>query len=443
MATSKTAAPARRRRRYGIFTRIKRTFKRIFSEMFPPNPGPLPATLLFNLGIILVFGMLMLFSASYTTGYLRKGDSYYYIKDQLFFVGVGLAVMLVASRIDYHWVRRWTHIGYPFSLILLGVVLTCEPINGCRRWLHWNVGLLKRLPSIQVSEIVKFEMILLTAHCICKYRSKRRPLQQIGYGIFMPLIPLLPVLFLLYKEPHLSGMVIMCAIVGTIMLLGGSGGVWLWLFGLAGIALVVTAYRLLPEFFTQLTSYVADRLDGWTSDVAQMTDQTRNSLYAIGSGGTFGVGLGNSLEKQLWLPECVNDFIFSVICEELGFVGALVVVVLFVVFIGQCLYISLEAADLYGRLVGLGITAQIGWQVFFNIGVVTNTLPNTGISLPFFSSGGTSLLMLLGEMGVLLSIARAGTKAKLEAAAQAAAAQNEPPPANAPAPGTPVRRAPV
>ena len=155
-----------------------------------------------------------------------------------------------------------------------------------------------------------------------------------------------------------------------------------------------------------------------------MTDQTLHSLYAIGSGGLSGLGLGNSLEKQIWLPECVNDFIFSVVCEELGFIGACVVIVLFVLLIAQCLYYSFEAPDYYGTLLGLGITAQIGWQVFFNIGVVTNTLPNTGISLPFFSSGGTSLLMLLGEMGVMLSIARRGARAKqIRAEAEAAAQQ--------------------
>lgn len=390
------------------------------------DPGPMPNTLLLNLGIILVFGLIMLFSASYTTGYLRMGDSYYYIKDQLFFVIVGVAAMLGVSFVDYHFLRRFTNVGYLLSILLLGLVLTCEPINGCRRWLHWESGPLKFIPSIQVSEFVKFEMILLTAQIICKYRHKRKPLERIGYGVFMPLAPLIPILFLLYMEPHLSGMIIMCTIVGSIMLLGGSGGPWLWAFGLGGVGIIWVAYAFLSDLFTSLISYVGDRLDGWTNDITQMTDQTLHSLYAIGSGGLSGLGLGNSLEKQIWLPECVNDFIFSVVCEELGFIGACVVIVLFVLLIAQCLYYSFEAPDYYGTLLGLGITAQIGWQVFFNIGVVTNTLPNTGISLPFFSSGGTSLLMLLGEMGVMLSIARRGTRAKqLEAEAKAAAQQAE------------------
>lgn len=407
MATSRTARPRRRRVRYGLFTK---------------DPGPLPKTLLFNLGIILVFGLIMLFSASYTTAYLKFGDSYYYIREQLVYAVAGIGVLWAASRVDYHWLRQWTNIGYVFCLILLALVLTCEPINGCRRWLHWNTGALKYLPSIQVSEIVKFEMVLMTANILCIYRSKRRTLK---YGILLPLLSLIPVVPLMLKEPHLSGTVIICAIVGTIMVLGGSGGAWIPILGGGAAAVVVIGFGFMSDVFTKLISYVGDRLEGWSWDLDKMPWQTKQSLYAIGSGGTFGVGLGNSMEKQLWLPECINDFIFSVICEELGFVGALAVIVLFVVLVGQCFYVAFEAADLYGSLIALGVTAQIGWQVFFNIGVVTNALPNTGISLPFFSSGGTSLLMLLGEMGVLCSVARAGAKAKAEAAAAAEAAAEE------------------
>ena len=145
-----------------------------------------------------------------------------------------------------------------------------------------------------------------------------------------------------------------------------------------------------------------------------MKDQTLQSLYAIGSGGLTGRGLGNSVEKQLWLPESNNDFIFSVVCEELGFIGAVIIIILFVVFIVQGLMIAYRAENLYCTMVGIGIMAQIAWQVFCNIAVVTNTLPNTGISLPFFSSGGTSLILLLAEMGVMVNIGRNGERARLE-----------------------------
>ena len=160
--------------------------------------------------------------------------------------------------------------------------------------------------------------------------------------------------------------------------------------------------------------YLQSRLDGWTHDLSKMTDQTLQSLYAIGSGGVTGLGLGNSIEKQLWLPESTNDFIFSVVCEELGFVGAVIVILLFVLFLVQGLWLAFHAENRYCTLVGIGIMAQIAWQVFCNIAVVTNTLPNTGISLPFFSSGGTSLILLLAEMGVMINIGRGGERARLE-----------------------------
>ena len=164
-------------------------------------------------------------------------------------------------------------------------------------------------------------------------------------------------------------------------------------------------------FFLVQKGYVEERLAGWLdpfSDILNSTMQTAQSLYTIASGGLFGVGIGNSMQKNLWLPEAQNDFIFAVLCEELGFVGACLCIGLFVAFIIQCAWVSMHAPDRYGALLGIGITAQIAWQVFLNIAVVTNTIPNTGISLPFFSSGGTSLTMLLAQMGVLFSICRAG-----------------------------------
>ena len=207
----------------------------------------------------------------------------------------------------------------------------------------------------------------------------------------------------------MSGILLTTAIVGTILLLGGSGGIITW--GCAGAALF-----LLETLLKHVDSidYLQSRLDGWTQDLDRMTSQTKQSLYAIGSGGATGLGLGNSIEKQLWLPESTNDFIFSVVCEELGFVGAVIVIVLFVLFLVQGFWIAFHAENRFCTLVGIGIMAQIAWQVFCNIAVVTNTLPNTGISLPFFSSGGTSLILLLAEMGVMVNIGRNGERARLE-----------------------------
>ena len=223
------------------------------------------------------------------------------------------------------------------------------------------------------------------------------------------LLVLVLVVALLIMEPHMSGIVLTVAVVGTILLLSGSGGVLTW----AG---AITAGTLLETLLSHVDSipYLQKRLDGWTQDLSQMTDQTVQSLYAIGSGGLKGLGLGNSVEKQLWLPESTNDFIFSVVCEELGFIGAVLIIVLFVLFIVQGLLIAYKAENLYCTMVGIGIMAQIAWQVFCNIAVVTNTLPNTGISLPFFSSGGTSLILLLAEMGVMVNIGRNGERARQE-----------------------------
>ena len=397
------------------------TIRRKKSESFAilSSPGPWPQVLinwLATLAVIIVFGLIMLFSASYTTGYLRMGDSFYYIKSQVFCLGLGLAVMLLFSRIDHRFLRRMVGPGYVVCIVMLIAVLFSAPLNGCRRWLR--IGF-----TIQVSEIAKFEMILLTAHIAAKAprlekldpsRSGQVPVgpwlqQRLVRELLLPLLPLLPVILLLVMEPHMSGIVLTTAMVGTILLLGGNGGVITWVGGAAGIFLLETILQHIDSI-----PYLQSRLDGWTQDLTKMTDQTLQSLYAIGSGGVTGLGLGNSIEKQLWLPESTNDFIFSVVCEELGFAGAVLVIVLFVIFLVQGFWLAFHAENRFCTLVGIGIMAQIAWQVFCNIAVVTNTLPNTGISLPFFSSGGTSLILLLAEMGVMVNIGRNGERTRQE-----------------------------
>ena len=384
------------------------------------DPGPWSPILLYwlaTLGIIIVFGLVMLFSASYTTGYLRFGDSLHYIKSQVLCLGLGLVAMFLFSYVDHRLLRRLVWPGYFLVLALLVLVLFSTPLNGCKRWLR-VAGM-----TVQVSEIAKFEMILLTAHIAAKAlrlekldpsRSGRVPMgpwlqQRLVRELLLPLLPLLPVILLLVMEPHMSGIVLTTAMVGTILLLGGNGGVITWVGGAAGIFLLETILQHIDSI-----PYLQSRLDGWTQDLTKMTDQTLQSLYAIGSGGVTGLGLGNSIEKQLWLPESTNHFIFSVVCEELGFAGAVLVIVLFVVFLVQGFWLAFHAENRFCTLVGIGIMAQIAWQVFCNIAVVTNTLPNTGISLPFFSSGGTSLILLLAEMGVMVNIGRNGERIRQE-----------------------------
>ena len=384
------------------------------------DPGPWSPILLYwlaTLGIIIVFGLVMLFSASYTTGYLRFGDSLHYIKSQVLCLGLGLVAMFLFSYVDHRLLRRLVWPGYFLVLALLVLVLFSTPLNGCKRWLR-VAGM-----TVQVSEIAKFEMILLTAHIAAKSprlekldpgRSGQAPVgpwlqQRLVRELLLPLLPLLPVILLLVMEPHMSGIVLTTAMVGTILLLGGNGGVITWVGGAAGIFLLETILQHIDSI-----PYLQSRLDGWTQDLTKMTDQTLQSLYAIGSGGVTGLGLGNSIEKQLWLPESTNDFIFSVVCEELGFAGAVLVIVLFVIFLVQGFWLAFHAENRFCTLVGIGIMAQIAWQVFCNIAVVTNTLPNTGISLPFFSSGGTSLILLLAEMGVMVNIGRNGERTRQE-----------------------------
>ena len=398
-------------------------------RLLQKDPGPwsrLMIDWLATLAVIMVFGLVMLFSASYTTGYLRMGDSFHYIKQQALCMLIGLGCMFVMSYVDHRVLRKLVGVGYIVVLVMLAVTLTMAPLNGCRRWIRFG-GF-----TLQSSEVAKLEMILLSSHLaakapqIEKYDPARRaavPLHtwfhvRVWKQLVLPVLPLVPVILLLALEPHMSGIVLTVAVVGTILLLSGSGGVLTWIG--AG-----TAGFLLETLLSHVDSipYLQDRLDGWTQDLSKMTDQTVQSLYAIGSGGLKGLGLGNSVEKQLWLPESTNDFIFSVVCEELGFIGAVLIIVLFVLFIVQGLWIAYRAENLYCTMVGIGIMAQIAWQVFCNIAVVTNTLPNTGISLPFFSSGGTSLILLLAEMGIMVNIGRNGERAARQR--EAARAQRE------------------
>lgn len=363
--------------------------------------GPVSWGFVGTLAVTLAYGLIMLFSASYSSGYTKYGDIYHFIKPQAIVAVFGFAVMLFLSRINYRALRYLNDTFYFVTLVLLVVALFMpSDSNGCYRWVYFPGGM-----SLQPSEMAKFAIILGTADAMDKHKEQiKNPL----YGIILPALPLVPVLILLRLEPHNSAMLLMCAIFATMVLCAGGGGWWLFIAGgVAGVGGLA--------FFNYLSSsggYAAERLGGvWgltPTDTTNMQWQTRQSVYAICTGELFGVGIGNSVQKHQWLPYAENDFIFSVVCEELGFVGALALILLFAAIIVQGILIALNAPDFFGTMLGIGITAQVAWQVFCHIGVATALLPNTGISLPFFSSGGTSLLLLLSEMGVMLSISRAG-----------------------------------
>ena len=347
--------------------------------------------------LLLSLGLLMLFSAGYAVALYRRGDAYTYIRPQLLFAALGLAAMYAASLIDYH---IWHKLAWPImglSLLLLVIVLFMPEYNGCKRWI-----VLPGLGTLQPSEIAKFAVVLVFSHIISLNHDR---MQGFAAGVlpFGILLGLVAVLMLL--EPHLSGTLLILSIGAVLMFVGGTGLRWFALAGGLGVGAVFAAVLALP----QLVPYAADRLSSWRDPFADPLGeghQTIQSLYAIASGGVAGLGLGNSRQKYLYVPEPQNDFIFSILCEELGFVGAALIIFLFLLLLLRGITLAVRARDKFGALLVVGFVVQVVLQAILNIAVVTNTIPNTGISLPFFSSGGTSLLMLLGEMGIVLSVSR-------------------------------------
>ena len=346
---------------------------------------------------LLCYGLLMLFSAGYAVALYRRGDAYTYIRPQLLFAVLGLMAMYAASLIDYH---IWHKLAWPVlgvSLALLVVVLFMPEYNGCKRWI-----VLPGLGTLQPSEIAKFAVVVAFAHIISLNHDRMRTFSA-GVLPFALILGAVAVLMLL--EPHLSGTVLILAIGAVLMFVGGTGLQWFALAGGLGVGAIAAAVLALP----QLVPYAAGRLVSWQDPFADPLGeghQTIQSLYAIASGGMAGLGLGNSRQKYLYVPEPQNDFIFSILCEELGFAGAALAVGLFLLLLLRGVSIAVRARDKFGALLVVGFVVQVVLQAVLNIAVVTNTIPNTGISLPFFSSGGTSLLMLLGEMGVVLSVSR-------------------------------------
>ena len=330
------------------------------------------------------FGLVMLGSASSAVALYRRNDAFAYLRPQLLYAALGIGAMWAASRVDYHIYHKlaWPLLG--LSMVLLTAVLFMPEYNGCKRWL-----VLPGLGTLQPSEIAKFAVVLVFAHII-SLNHDRMGSFAVGVLPFALVLGVVAVLMLL--EPHLSGTVLILCI----------GAV---LAGVGGAAAIGAAIAIMPD----LVPYAASRLSSWLDPFADPLGdghQTIQSLYAIGSGGAAGLGLGSSRQKHLFVPEPQNDFIFSILCEELGFVGACGVILLFALLLWRGVTLAAHAPDRFGALLVVGFVVQVALQAVLNMAVVTNTIPNTGISLPFFSSGGTSLMMLLGEMGIVLSVSR-------------------------------------
>ncbi len=367
--------------------------------------GPIDYPFLLIVMILLVMGIIMMFSAGYAWAIAEGGTGTDYVRSQIFMAAIGLVGMFFASFFDYHWLRK-PLIAYGFFVFCVILLLLClggpfaDPHNNSYRWV--KIG---PLPAFQPSELMKLAIILLFAYIISVNYSK---MKYFKFGIipFMAVLGIVAVLMM--QQPHLSGTIIICAIGLIMMFVGGSKFTHLLgvaIVGVAGLAVVVF-YLAETKGFSYFEKRIISWLDPFNEEAFNDTWQTRNSLIAIGSGGIYGLGLGNSRQKFLYLPEAKNDFVFAVVCEELGLVGAIMVIILFLLLVFRGMHIASKAPDKYGMMIALGLTVQIGLQALLNIAVVTNTIPNTGVSLPFFSYGGTALIMQLVQMGIVLNISR-------------------------------------
>ncbi len=359
---------------------------------------PLDFTLLITVFILLGLGIITVLSASSPTALAESGgkSSYGYLYKQGISAIIGIAVMIFTSKIDYHvWQKQYKVIYWVCLALLLSVSFIGVSSGGAKRWI--NLG----FTTFQPSEIAKVGVIIFYAAWLTKNKDK---LRNFKVGFLLPFIMIIPmVAIILGLQTHFSATLVILMLVSILMVMAGSRishflvvGVPVAIAGIIGIFAFGEDFRL-----ERLITF----LDPW-KDVAGKGWQIIQSLYAIGSGGLFGVGLGNSKQKYLYIPEPHNDFIFSVLAEELGFIGCAFVIILFAIFVWRGIVISMKSPDMFGSLLAIGITSMIGIQVLINIAVVTSSMPVTGMALPFFSYGGTALIIILASVGILLNISR-------------------------------------
>ena len=391
--------------------------------------GPLDLPYLALVLLLTAIGLIMLLSASYASAYYNLegdvntgGNPYFYFLGQLKFAVAGVVILYLVSKFDY---QRWRLLSVPAllgSIFLLLLIFTPlgRSSNGARRWLYLGF-------SFQPSELVKVAVVISFAASLSKRKDQikappkkwnRRTLrgrmgefadnigllELIPYGLILVII-----LFLLYKQPHMSGMILVCS--GAAAVLFASGIRLYWFVG--GGALVGAALA----FIITQTDYMNARIQLWLDPLSDLQNggyQLWQSQIAIGSGGLLGLGLGNSRQKYMFLPEEHNDFVFAIVCEELGLIGACLIIALFALLIIRGFWLALHARDRFGSLLIVGLNTQLAAQVICNIGVVTGALPTTGISLPFFSYGGTALVVQLAEVGLILAVSRQIVAPKVE-----------------------------
>lgn len=342
--------------------------------------------------LLTAVGLIMLFSASYARAYYVTGNSASYFVSQLIFALIGIAAMYGMSRVPYEWYRKFSRPLYAAAiLLLLAVLLIGTKVNGARRWI--NLG----FTNFQPSEIAKFALIVMLSVLMTSNQKDIKAPRT----FWVCAAALVMIAVLLIMEPHFSATIIVAALAFCMMAIGGINRKYL------GIVAALGAAALL--FLLLSGGYTSERITAWRNPEADPLDsglQILQSEYAIGSGGLLGLGFGMGRQKYLYLPEEHNDYIFAIVCEELGFIGAVGILILFALLIIRGYWIAMHARDRFSMLLAAGLTTLLALQVFLNVAVVTNLIPSTGISLPFFSSGGTALIMQLAENGIMLNISR-------------------------------------
>ena len=358
--------------------------------------------------ILVLLGLIMVLSASSATALSESGDSYSYFKKQCLAAGIGVVLAIIFSKIDYRIYRKFKWIIYVVIIALLFLVgVIGMSSGGATRWIN-IAGF-----NFQPSEVAKIALILFFASLLTDLKEKGK-IKNFFWGCIFPLLFLIPVIISVFGlQNHFSATFVICLIAIIQMIIAGTRISHFAILGACGVGglgvyLGVNNIETSTSFrFTRIQTW----LDPW-SDATGSGWQIIQSLYAIGSGGLFGLGLGQSKQKYLYLPEPQNDFIFAVLAEELGYVGCIVVIVLFLIFIWRGIIIAMRAEDTFGSLIAVGIVSLIGIQAIINIAVVTNTIPVTGMELPFFSYGGTAIVVNLVAVGILLNISRSAKKNK-------------------------------
>ena len=357
--------------------------------------GRMDISFFFLVIVLMTIGLIMVFSASYATSLNENDSGISIVMRQVIFVGLGLVAMFVLSYIPYHLYQKLYRLIYIGCLGLTAFALLFEDRTGAgaRRWIYFG-GF-----SFQPSELLKFGLIVTFAALIAR---NYRQMDTFKKGILEFFYFLIPAFGVVALQRHMSWIMLMVIICGGMMFIAGSKIYYILLLVPVGLLGLVILQALGFD-------YIGSRIDAWLdpfSDIQNGTWQIVQSLYAIGSGGLFGVGLGNSTQKFLWISEPQNDFIFAVVCEELGLVGALMIILLFVLFVASGFSIAMRAPDKFGSMLVIGIVLQFGVQALLNIAVVSNAMPTTGISLPFFSAGGSATLVQLAQVGIVLNVSR-------------------------------------